>query len=256
LRIEWPEGKKFAFTIFDDPDSQTLEAGREVYALLGDLGFRTTKAVWPSGPTRTPSDHGVTCADPACAAWLRDLQAQGFELAFHNATSHTSSREETLRGLDRFRELFGADPRSFAQHYFCAEGLYWGDQRVTGANRLLYNLLTRGRNFHKFHGDQEGHPLFWADLCHERIQYVRNFVFADIDTLRACPEMPYHDPRRPSVNYWFAASEGAQRPSFVERIGEANQDRLVEQGHGIVVYVRPAPPRGEPAAHGPQATPR
>ena len=43
----WPGGKSFAFTIFDDPDSQTLEAGREVYALLADLGFRTTKGVWP-----------------------------------------------------------------------------------------------------------------------------------------------------------------------------------------------------------------
>ena len=37
-RIEWPEGRSFAFTVFDDPDGQTLEAGREVYALFADLG--------------------------------------------------------------------------------------------------------------------------------------------------------------------------------------------------------------------------
>jgi hypothetical protein len=35
----WPDGKRFAFTVFDDPDSQTWQAGREVYALLRDLGF-------------------------------------------------------------------------------------------------------------------------------------------------------------------------------------------------------------------------
>ena len=104
--ITWPEGKRFAFTIFDDPDSQTLEAGREVYAFLKDCGLRTTKGVWPIRGDGLPSDHGVTCDDPGCVPWLKSLQAAGFEIGYHNATSHTSDRSETLRGLERFAALF------------------------------------------------------------------------------------------------------------------------------------------------------
>ena len=43
--IPWPHGKRFAFTVFDDTDSATLENVSPVYALLRDLGFRTTKSV-------------------------------------------------------------------------------------------------------------------------------------------------------------------------------------------------------------------
>ena len=54
-RIDWPDGHRFAFTVFDDPDALTLEKGREVYALLADLGFRTTKGTWPvTGPGTPP----------------------------------------------------------------------------------------------------------------------------------------------------------------------------------------------------------
>src|ERR1039458_6768880 len=92
-RALWPDGKSFAFTVFDDPDSQTLEAGREVYAFLASLGFRTTKGVWPIRGSGTPSDHGGTCAEPAYRAWVQDLQRKGFEIGLHNATLHTSDRQ-------------------------------------------------------------------------------------------------------------------------------------------------------------------
>ena len=49
-RITWPDNKRFAFTVFDDPDSQTLEASQAVYGFLRDRGFRTTKGVWPLAP--------------------------------------------------------------------------------------------------------------------------------------------------------------------------------------------------------------
>jgi hypothetical protein len=233
----WPEGKQFAFTIFDDPDSQTFEGGREVYALLRDLGFRTTKAVWPTRGTREPSDHGITCADdPAYVDWLRGLEGAGFEIGYHNATLHTSNRQETLAGLDKFLELFGHDPVSMAHHYFCDENLYWCQYRLSGIHRTLYSLLTRGKNQARSFGHIEGHPYFWGDLCRERIRYVRNFVFPDINTLAVCPWMPYHDPQRPYVNYWYASSEGANVNSFVRTIAEGNQDRLEAQGGACIMY--------------------
>jgi hypothetical protein len=234
--IQWPEGKRFAFTIFDDPDSQTLEASREVYAFLKDCGLRTTKAVWPIRGNGQPSDHGATCDDPGVAQWLRNLQKDRFEIAYHNATSHTSKREETIRGLDRFAELFGEYPRAMANHYYCEEGVYWGNDRLTGLNRAFYNALTRGKNRNRFLGHVPDHPYFWGDLCQQRIKYVRNFVFADINTLKSCPYMPYHDPKRPYVNYWYAASEGANAATFDECVRESAQDRLEEEQGACIMY--------------------
>jgi hypothetical protein len=211
-----------------------LEAGQRVYGFLEDLGFRTTKAVWPIRGSRTPSDHGDTCAELAYRLWVQGLKARGFEIGYHNATAHTSLREETLRGLETFVEYFGANPRVMAQHYFCEENIYWGDQRVTGVHRALYRVLTRTRN--RFFGHVPGHPYFWGDLCQERITYVRNFVFRDVNTHRACPIFPYHDPLRPYVKYWYASSEGAEPHLFCERISEANQDRLDAEGGVCIMY--------------------
>ena len=45
--IDWPDGKSFAFTVFDDTDNATVERVSPVYALRTDLGLRTTKSVWP-----------------------------------------------------------------------------------------------------------------------------------------------------------------------------------------------------------------
>jgi hypothetical protein len=235
----WPDQKRFAFTIFDDPDSQTLEAGREVYALLKDLGFRTTKGVWPVRGPREPSDHGITCDDAGCLPWLLDLQQAGFEIGLHNVTLHTSTREETIRGIERFEQLFGHQPLTMAQHYFCNENIYWGAQRVSGGRRLLYNLysrLTQGGNRNRWRGHVEGDPLFWGDVCQAKVKYLRNFVFPDINTLKACPWMPYHDPQRPYVNYWYASSEGANVESFVRCLQEPNQERLEDEGGACIMY--------------------
>ncbi len=234
--IEWPEGTRFAFTVFDDTDDATLGNVREVYALLADLGFRTTKSVWPLRGRGAPDRDGATCEEPDYLRWLRSLQEQGFEIGFHMATSDTSPRQDTMRGLDRFAELFGSYPRSMANHSTCEENLYWGPYRLSGARRLLYNVVTRGRNRGRFRGHVVGDPLFWGDVCRERIRYVRNFDFADINTLKQCPIMPYHDPERPFVNYWFASSDGHDVDAFVACVGERHQDRLEEEGGACVMY--------------------
>jgi hypothetical protein len=107
---------------------------------------------------------------------------------------------------------------------------------MTGTRRVLYDLLT----FHSRHGFSRGHVEgdchFWGDLCRRWIKYVRNFVFADINTLKACPVMPYHDPLRPYVNSWFASSDGATVVSFNRCLAEAAQDRLEEEGGACIMY--------------------
>lgn len=235
--IAWPDGRAFAFTIFDDTDLATVANVGPVYDLLTDLGMRVTKTVWAVTGPGTPAFGGSTCDDPEYTAWTLRLQALGHEIASHGATYTTAERELTRRGLDRFRELYGHDPVSMANHSGCREAIYWGASRVTGIQRHVYDLATYYRRREGyFRGHIEGDPLFWGDLCRERIRYVRNFTFRDIDTLAACPEMPYHDPDRPYVNRWFAATEGRNAASFIEQIHPSNIDRLEAARGACIMY--------------------
>ncbi len=234
-KIEWPNGKQFAFTIFDDPDFDTAENVATIYSFLRDLGFRTTKAVWPVRGNGTPKIGGATCEDEQYLKWILNLKDQGFEIALHNVTYHTSTREETTRGIKTFHRLFGHYPHSMANHVGCDEGVYWGNARLSGLQKIVYDVLHLGRrNVHQ--GHVETSPFFWGDLCRQNIKYVRNFSYGDINTLKACPVMPYRDPARPYVNYWFAASEGPRVESFNDRICEVNQDRLMSEGGACIMY--------------------
>jgi hypothetical protein len=82
----------------------------------------------------------------------------------------------------------------------------------------------------------EGDEYFWGDICRLRIKYFRNFVFQGVNTLKKCPIMPYHDPQRPLVNYWFASSNGAWAKDFNRCLSEPNQDRLEAEAGACIMY--------------------
>jgi hypothetical protein len=233
--VRWPDGKRFAFTIFDDPDSQTITQSRETYAFLSDLGFRTTVGVWPVDARQPRNSPGETCDNPEYRRWVQDLQARGFEPGLHCVAPATATRAEILHGLDRFREYFGDDPVSMANHYN-GDAMYWGPARLSGYRRLVYIIATRGTTRGQHFGDVEGHPSFWGDVCRQRVRYCRNFVYRDVNTLRACPWMPYHDAERPYVRAWYASTEGANCRSFLANITQAGLERLEEEGGACIVY--------------------
>jgi hypothetical protein len=234
--ISWPGGKQFAFTVFDDTDYATVDNIRPVYDFLANRGFRTTKSVWPIRGTREPICGGATCEDDPYLEWIYGLRQQGFEIGYHMATYHSSYREETRAGLDRFASLFGSQAITMANHSGCEENIYWGSGRLTGVNRLAYNLMTRFRFAGKYRGEIEGDRFFWGDLCSERVRYVRNFVFGDLNCLKMCPWMPYHDPKRPFVRDWFASSEGPRVEPFLTALAEPNQDQLEAEGGACIMY--------------------
>ncbi len=234
--VTWPEGKSFAFTVFDDTDNATHENVAPVYELLARLGLRTTKSVWALRGSGSAPIGGQTCEDPEYRAWTLQLQSAGFEIASHGARGETSGRDQVLQALDRFRDIYGHDPSSLANHANCAESIYWGSDRLTGATRLAYHLMTGFRRRGAFRGHVEGSPLFWGDLCRERVRYVRNFTYRDVNTLGQCPVMPYHDPDRPYVNGWFAASEGSDLAAFNRCLSEKQQDHLEAQGGACIMY--------------------
>jgi hypothetical protein len=234
--IKWPEQKQFAFTIFDDTDHETEDNARPIYQLLRDLGLRTTKSVWPLSQRRPSMIGGETCGNPQYLNFCLELQREGFEIGLHNVTSHTSSREETRAGLEAFRGMFGAYPTTMANHAGCGESIYWGDERVSGVPRQLYRALNLYRYDGRFKGHIEESSEFWGDICLERIKYVRNFVFCDINTLKLCPEMPYYDPSRPFVRYWYASSDACNPRFFVHLLAEGNQDQLEQEGGACILY--------------------
>lgn len=236
-RIKWPEGKKFCFTVFDDTDEGTTENVREAYSLLKDLGFRTTKSVWPLGGGTHVPNGGATCEDPEYFEWALELQWAGFEIGYHMSTFHSATRDEIKRGIERFSELFGHYPLTMANHEFCEENIYWGENRLSGVNSLLYSILTRFRERGLYKGHKKGSLYFWGDICKEKVKYVRNFVFASANTLKECPMMPYFDPARPYVSFWFASSGGATVHHFNQIICEKNQDQLEEEGGACIMYI-------------------
>ena len=236
--VLWPARSRFAFTIFDDTDLTTLTNGRPVYDLLTDLGLRTTKSVWTLAPDGRGRVGGQTCEDPDYRRWVTSVQDAGHEIGFHNATDEPSTRDRTILALDRFRELFGHDPRVGADHSGNLEAMYWGPHRLSGVRARLYAGFERTLRPHRRQGT--GHvptsPYFWGDVLRDRVDYWRNFTFAAIDVLDPCPVLPYHDPRRPYVPWWFASTHAPTASALVEALSPERLDELEASGRACILY--------------------
>lgn len=208
-----------------------------VYDLLRSHGILTTKTVWPLGFRLPPRFGGGTLEDRDYREWVLELSESGFEIALHGGTDHSSTRDETRAAIDRFREVMGADPRVHVNHFGQREGLYWGDARLEGVAGAAYRAATRllGRD-ERYYGHVEGSEYFWGDICRERIEYVRNYTTPGVNTLRFDPLMPYHDPRKPYVRFWFSSSEAPAVDDFCRLLSDENQDRLCEEGGVCIVY--------------------
>jgi len=237
--LDWPEDKQFAFTIVDDTDRSTVANVSAVYEFLHDLGFATTKTVWPMEPVTQPRTGGQSLEDREYRDWILELQAKGFEIAMHGIADGSSNRDRVIAGLSRFADVLGGTPRIHVNHVGQRECLYWGSERFDGMVRFLYALkqrLNRSNFGEGSSGHDESSSFFWGDLCLEKITYVRNLVFEEINTLKMDSLMPYHDPRRPYVPYWFSSSDGSGVDRFCHLISEANQDRLAAEGGACIVY--------------------
>jgi hypothetical protein len=228
----FPDGARFAFTILDDTDDSTLENARPVYDRLAELGFRTTKTVWPVGcPEGSRNFFAAdTLERPEYLEWVHQLVEKGFELALHGATMESSRRERTQRGLELMKREFGAVPRLYANHGFNRENLYWGAERFrTPWLRRLIERLGGGRE-RAFEGEDPTSAYFWGDLCLERIEYVRGFTFAELDLLRADPRSPYRQSDTPYVRSWFSTADAPDAATFKRRVTRRAIDRLESDG--------------------------
>ena len=143
--IEFPDDRRFAFTILDDTDDATTENLGPIYKLLHEIGMRTTKTVWAVDcppELQGPFFAGATLQDAEYLAFVKELVQEGFELAFHNATMGSSPRQRTIDALDVLRTEFGELPTVHCNHGLNRENLYWGINRyrtpgLRGSTRSL-----------------------------------------------------------------------------------------------------------------------
>jgi hypothetical protein len=234
--LTFPEGRRFAFTIMDDTDVATVENVKPIYRLLERLGFRTTKTVWPMAcPEGSPAfSSSETLEDPEYLEFVLDLQRRGFEIAYHGATMESSTRDRTQHALERVRQHFGETPRVYANHAYNRENLYWGEHRVDDPLIRFFYARTNGMPRGYYQGILEGSPWWWGDLAGS-IPYVRNLTFASLNTLAVNPSMPYHDPNRPLVSWWFSASDAEDVHAFNHLLRPEEQDRLEREGGLAIV---------------------
>jgi len=232
----FPDNRKFAFSILDDTDLSTVENVGPVYRLLDELGLHTTKSVWPLASTPGARFTGASLQDPQYRDFVLDLRNRGFEIALHNVRNTDSTRREIEWGLEEFRRLVGYYPRVHANHCSNRDNVYWGAARFSTIASDLYGLAAGFTRSRTFEGHIEGSEHFWGDLCKQRIDYVRNLVFREINTQRINPGMPYYDPAKPLVNAWFSSADGGDKARFCELLSESNQDRLEAECGVCIVY--------------------
>jgi hypothetical protein len=236
-RLEFPGGKKFAFTVLDDTDVGTVANLRPLYDLFHSLGFRTTKTVWPVGCPEGSRDFSSseTFDDAPYCEFVADLQRRGFEITWHGATMESSRRERTLAALERFREVLGSYPRIHVNHSHNQENLYWGARRLDSAPLRLLITKALGRGADYSSGDKPSSPYWWGDKATEHFIYSRNLTTNDINTATFNPSMPYRDPERPLVPWWFSASDAEGALEFNDLIHPDNQDKLEREGGFCIV---------------------
>lgn len=233
--IEFPGGKRFAFTIVDDADMATLERNRPVYEVLHRYGLRTTKTVWVLESTETSHapNRGDSLRDPAYRDFIRELHRQGFEIALHGVRGGSSRREDIITGLREFQQVIGTYPRLHVNHSLNRDNLYWGAQRwLLQPLQWAYAL----RSSQRFSGEDPESPYFWGDLAQQHIQYVNQFTFRDPNLLRVTPSFPYHLADRLYVNFWFPTADGNNLDAFEKLLSKDNLDRLEREGGICLVY--------------------
>lgn len=233
-QIIFPGNKKFAFSIFDDTDLATTENIKPMYDFLGSLGMKCTKSVWAFPPKKSASRRQDTLSDRHYLAFIKDLQEDGFEIGFHGAKDGSSKRDEVIDAIKIFNRCIGHYPKVYANHLDNLESLYWGLARFNSAFLRIISRYLKNRRSSE--GHLEDSAYFWGDIARKHITYTRNFVFSGINTVKHDLYMPYHDPTRSYVNYWFSSSDGFNVSAFNKLLSESNQDILEKERGVCVVY--------------------
>ncbi len=238
--VQFPGGRRFAFSVFDDADDGTVGNLSPVYDLLDECRILTTKSVWVYPPRGRFG--GQSLMDEDYLSFIRKLQSQGFEIALHGVGDGSFTRQEIMDGLEIFHRKIGDYPRIHTNHSSNPSNLYWTHERFVLPISALYRVASRflrpgsPTSNHSL-GSQANSTQFWGDIAKRHILYMRNLTFNDIDTLACDPRMPYEVRRKNEYsNLWFSSSDGHTVEEMTDLLAPENLDRLEEQGGACIVY--------------------
>ncbi len=164
-------------------------------------------------PPARPHTTGSTCADPDYLAWVLRSRTRATRSA---TTTPPTTRRPAPRPSPRSTGSASSSGTTRAPGPTTREPA----RPSTGDRTASPGPApgpTAGRSAARpgqpvGEGDDPTSPYFWADVLRDRVDYWRNFSVHGLDTLAACPTMPYHDPRPPYVNRWFASSHPRPAP--------------------------------------------
>ena len=248
-KTEFPNGARAAFTIFDDADQGNKQNLEPIYDVLNELEIKITRSTWVF-PSRRGENTGHLL-DDNYLNWLKKIWKQGFEIALHNVGNGIYTREEILEGLELFKRAFGSYPKIQCNHHSNPENVYWNpSERFSWPVSWLYIFFGKDKRT-RYYGTSKG-PFFWGDCFHRKIKYVRNLVFNDINTYKMDPYMPYWDPARPLVPFWFSSTDLRDCRYFTKKVNEESLDRLCNEGGCCIGYTHFGTPgfidaRGKPS---------
>jgi hypothetical protein len=232
--MEFPGGATAALTILDDADHGTRAGLEPIYDLLHENGLYTTRStfVLPQRQGARASD----LTDQTYRDWLLKIQRQGFEICIHNVGNGVFVRPEIESGLHLFQEVIGRPPIVHCNHSSNPDNLYWSPkERFSWPISWAYSLFGKDKRRH-YWGAVEDSPFYWADLLQGRIKYVRNLVFNAPNTLKMDPYMPYWDPRKPLVPFWFSSTDMRDPIRLGEVLTERNLDQLCAENGACIGY--------------------
>ena len=253
--LRWPAPFRWAYAMTDDTDKSTLQSTRVVYEYCLERGIKPTRLLWTHEPSekcgvKNPEDPipGASLEDPDYRAYCQDLYERGVTFGLHGASSGNSTRERTLAGFERFEEVFGRPPELFIAHMRNAENIYWGAERY--ANPVLRAIARALIIPATYHGDDESSPYYWADICRERIRYIRIYRTRSLNVLAKNPSMPFHDARFPDVRFWYSAS--GQNLELLDRLTQPRLDLVAREDGLILHYTHSSWFVDDPAIESPQ----
>jgi hypothetical protein len=236
---KYPENKAFAFTILDDTDDTTEKNARPIYELLHKLGILTTKTVWALD---TPPEYqgpyfaAETMQLTSYFEWVKELECNGFEIAFHNASMGTSTRDKTIQAIKFLNDNLENEIVLHCNHGQNLENLYWGRQRYTGyILSTLEHIMGIFSSGPAFQGHIENSKYFWGDIAQQKMKFVRGFAFNKLDCAIIPPGRPYHDIRKPYIRQWFNTADAPNVNSFKSLLNRKSIDSLRESGGWCIV---------------------
>jgi hypothetical protein len=234
-KFNFPNGKKFIFTIIDDTDDAFLNGIRLVYDLLHNNGLKVTKTVWVYPPRDINKSKGDSLQNLEYRDFIKGLLNKGFEIGLHNVGSGDYTRYEILQGLEDFKNQLGFYPSIHINHSYNKDNIYSGNKRFTFPLNLIVKKLYA--KYERFYGDNPTSDYFWGDIHKKQIKYSRNFEIDNINTIKILPKLPYREKRfEKYANFWFASTFAPNQLVFNHIVNQKSIDRLEREGGICILY--------------------